>query len=206
MIERQPLTLLRGVGLAVVAVLALNSCAEEVVPGGLRNASAGAKGAALMAPDEAPAAPPIPLTAALQSPSTAYATLRTDIRIRFDGALNLLVLPHFSVDPQVEGRLDWLDSQTLRFQPDRLAFDTVYTVQVSVVGHSAWSWQFTTIKPITVTIDDCASTGGELQNMLNVLAQRRITAIMFPTGICQRKFPWFVPAMLAAGHRVCNHT
>ena len=30
MIDRQPLTLLRGVGLAVIAVLALGSCAEEV--------------------------------------------------------------------------------------------------------------------------------------------------------------------------------
>ena len=228
MTDQQRLTLLRGVGLAVLAVLALGSCTEEVGTGSIRHVFAGPmapqfparatsahrliapsvalREGTLMAPDEAPAPPPIPLTAALQSPSTPYATLRTDIRIRFDGALNLLVLRHFSINPQAEGRLDWLDSQTLRFQPDQLAFDTVYTVQVSVVGHSVWSWQFTTIKPITVTIDDCASTGGELQNMLNVLAQRHLTAIMFPTGVCQRKFPWFVPAMLAAGHRVCNHT
>jgi len=228
LIGQQRLTLLRGLGLAVVAVLALGSCAEEVGTGGARQVFGGAtavqfparwtSGHRLIAPsvapregvlvssEEAPAPPPIPLTAALQSPSTPYATLRTDIRIHFDGALNLMVLRHFSIDPQVDGRLEWLDSQTLRFQPDRLAFDTVYTVQVSVVGHSVWSWQFTTIKPITITIDDCASTGGELQNILNVLAQRHLTAIMFPTGVCQRKFPWFVPAMLAAGHKVCNHT
>src|SRR5262249_24599191 len=146
LIEQQRLTLLRGVGLAVLAVLALGSCAEEVSTGGPRQMLAGAaagqfpargtKARRLVAPrasplhgtlvpEATPAAPPIPLPAPLQSPRTPDATLRTDIRIRFEGALNLMVLRHSSIDPQVEGNLEWLDSQTLRFQPDRLAFDTV---------------------------------------------------------------------------------
>jgi len=217
-------SLLPATALAVAALLMLGSCAEEAGTGVPRQgSSAGVTTTSahlLKTPntrlqpgtrstsDEAdlPQPPPVPLTAALQSPRTPYATLRTEIRIHFEGALNLLTVRHFGIEPEVNGRLDWADPQTLRFQPERLAFDTTYTVNVSVVGHSVWSWQFTTIKPITITIDDCASTGGELQNVLQVLAQRHITAIMFPTGICQRKFAWLVPAMLAAGHRVCNHT
>jgi peptidoglycan/xylan/chitin deacetylase (PgdA/CDA1 family) len=220
--------MLRAAALAIVAVLTLGSCAEEADTGAPGQASttafstvpSTARAHLLKSPNsrlrpgtpspsdetDLPLPPPVPLTAALQSPRTPYATLRTDIRIHFDGALNLLVLRYFNIDPDVKGLLDWLDPETLRFQPDRLAFDTTYTVKVAVVGHSVWSWQFTTIKPITITVDDCASTGAELQNVLNVLARRHITPIMFPTGICQRKFAWFVPAMLAAGYRVCNHT
>ncbi|MHB8589556.1 MAG: polysaccharide deacetylase family protein [Candidatus Dormibacteraceae bacterium] len=36
----------------------------------------------------------------------------------------------FAIQPQVEGRLNWLDDFTLRFQPFRLAHGTTYEVQV----------------------------------------------------------------------------
>lgn len=145
--------------------------------------------------------------AALDSPTAPFSTLRTEVRVRFDGAVShFQAESQFQIEPQAEGKLDWADDQTLRFKPNRLAFDTTYTVNAGAGGRTAWSWQFRTIKPLTITLDDCASTAGELQTILNVLAERHITAIMFPTGFCQRRYPWLVPAMLAAGHRVCNHT
>lgn len=148
-----------------------------------------------------------PVSATLETPAAPFATLRTDVRIRFDAPVDhALVESLFRLEPQTEGRLDWLDKQVLRFRPRRLAFGTSYVVEVRAGGRAMWSWRFTTIKPITITIDDCADTAEQLHAVLDVLAQRHITAIMFPTGFCQRRFPWLVPAMLAAGHRVCNHT
>lgn len=150
---------------------------------------------------------PPPVSARLESPATPYATLRTEVRIRFDGPVRQsLVESLFRLEPQASGRLDWPEDRLLRFQPDRLAFDTNYVVALGAGGHAMWSWRFTTVKPFTITIDDCADSADQLHAILDVLAQRHITAIMFPTGFCQRRFPWLVPAMLAAGHRVCNHT
>ena len=215
--------MLRAAALAIVAMLTLGSCAEEAgtgVPGRASTTAFPTMAHLLKSPNsrlrpgtpspsedtDLPLPPPVPLTAALQSPRTPYATVRTDIRIHFDGALNLLVLRYFNIDPDVKGLLDWLDPETLRFQPDRLAFDTTYTVKVAVVGHSVWSWQFTTKKQVTFSFDDCPWSASEGQRLLAILRDRHVKAMMFPTGLCQQRYPWLVPAMLADGHTVCNHT
>jgi peptidoglycan/xylan/chitin deacetylase (PgdA/CDA1 family) len=134
----------------------------------------------------------------------------SSVKIAFDGPVNQARIERsFRVHPALEGRLEWLDGGTLSFRPaTALAYETVYTVEVATSGREdlAWQWTFVTVKPITVTIDDCASTAGELRSVLAVLARKRIKAIMFPTGICNATFPWLVPQMLAEGHTVCNHT
>jgi peptidoglycan/xylan/chitin deacetylase (PgdA/CDA1 family) len=196
----QQRSLLRAAGLAMVIVLTLGSSAGEARRGEHRPTPR------TIARSVTPPPPPIPLTAALQSPSAPYAAPRTDVRIRFEGALTLLRLWHFSIDPHADGRLEWADLQTLRFQPDRLAFDTTYTVQMEVVGYSVWEWTFTTKKAVTFSFDDCPWSASEGQRLLAILRDRHIKATMFPTGLCQRRYPWLVPAMLADGHTVCNHT
>lgn len=196
----QQRSLLRAVGLAIVGVLTFGSC------GGLAGTGVPGQKPGTVARSDAPEPPPVPLIATLQSPSTSYAAPRTDIRIRFEGATNPLRLSFFSIDPQVNGRLEWADAQTLRFQPDRLAFDTTYTVQVEVVGQSAWEWRFITKKQVTFSFDDCPWSASEGQRLLTILRDRHIKALMFPTGLCQRRYPSLIPAMLADGHTVCNHT
>lgn len=147
------------------------------------------------------------LSATLIAPAAPYVSVRSDVRIRLVGSFDRdQAVRSLRVEPAVGGRFEWVDTSTLRFQPDRLAFDTTYTVILSGAGGRTWAWQFTTIKPITISIDDCASTPAELRAVLAVLAERHITAVMFPTGICQSTYTWLVPAMLAAGHKVCNHT
>lgn len=133
------------------------------------------------------------------------------IRIHFDGAVNQdRMARSFRVTPAVNGSLAWLDARTLSFLPETYAYDTTYTVQVAatdledeVVG--GWQWRFLTVKPITITLDDCG-TVNQLKGVLSVLADKHIKAIMFPIGWCAAAYPWLVPQMLAEGHRVCNHT
>jgi peptidoglycan/xylan/chitin deacetylase (PgdA/CDA1 family) len=150
------------------------------------------------------------VVATLLAPTSAYASTRTDIRIAFDGPVDRLeVARQLRIEPAVAGTVEWLDAGTVRFQPEKLAFETTYQVQLSGTGgfgNGTWVWAFTTIKPLTLTFDDCPTTPAQLNSLLALLAQRHIHAIMFPTGICAKTFPWMVPTMLAAGHRVCNHT
>jgi peptidoglycan/xylan/chitin deacetylase (PgdA/CDA1 family) len=148
--------------------------------------------------------------ATLLAPTSAYVSTHTDIRIAFDGPVDQFeVARQLRVEPAVAGTIEWLDAHTVRFQPEKLAFETTYQVQLPGTGgggSGTWVWAFTTIKPLTLTFDDCPTTPAQLNSLLALLAQRHIHAIMFPTGICAKTFPWMVPTMLAAGHRVCNHT
>lgn len=147
--------------------------------------------------------------AQLLQPTQPYVPVASiPIRIGFDGPVEQLkVAKSFKTTPTAKGRLEWLDERTLNFVPEQLAYDTTYTVSVSVGPLLAeWQWSFTTVKEVTISIDDCASTAGELRNVLAVLAQKHLHAVMFPTGLCNANYPWLVPQMLAEGHTVCNHT
>jgi peptidoglycan/xylan/chitin deacetylase (PgdA/CDA1 family) len=144
----------------------------------------------------------------LEAPAGQYASVRTELRIGFDGPVDRGAIERrFRIEPEVAGKLNWLDERTLRFQPEGLAYNTAYQVELrGPDADDSRQWTFTTIKPITLTFDDCASTAGELRAVLAFLAERNIRAIMFVTGVCRDRYPWLVPAMLAAGHKVCNHT
>lgn len=117
----------------------------------------------------------------------------------------------FKIQPEVAGTLRWIDERTVIFQPVRFAYQTTYQIQIfglstagdPLVGPTLWS--FTTEKQITITIDDCGNAV-QLQAILNVLAERHLKAMMFPTGECAARFSWLVPTMVAQGHQVCNHT
>jgi peptidoglycan/xylan/chitin deacetylase (PgdA/CDA1 family) len=73
-------------------------------------------------------------------------------------------------------------------------------------GGKEWRWTIPTVKRSTLTFDDCPTSPGAAQDLLAFLRQRHIKAVTFPTGQCSRRYPWLVPALLADGHQVCNHT
>jgi peptidoglycan/xylan/chitin deacetylase (PgdA/CDA1 family) len=138
--------------------------------------------------------------------------VRNEVRIRFD-----LPVRHrtafedaFRLEPAAAGKLDWIDPRTMRFRPDRLAYGATYRVRVAPggtgEGAKEWQWTFTTMRKVTFTFDDCPTSPAAAQELLAFLRQRHVTAITFPTGKCARQYPWLVPALLADGHRVCNHT
>ena len=148
-----------------------------------------------------------------------YAPVASPVRLQFSEPMDAVsVEGSFSLEPAVAGSLSWPDSSTLVFQPaNPLPYRTTY--QVAVRGRSAGSWlvargafTFTTTWPppavpfpLTLTFDDCG-TPEAIHGILDILAQRGLQAIFFPTGMCRDQYPWLVPALVAAGHRVCNHT
>ena len=154
----------------------------------------------------------LPLSAQLVGPAGRYVPVRTDIRISFNRSLNRSRAERaLRIEPAVSGRIDWLDERTMRFQPDGLAYGTTYKVHLEGTApdegtDSAWEWTFTTMKSLTLSFDDCPANAAEGQSLLAFLRQNHIRAMMFATGACNRQYPWLVPAMLADGHRVCNHT
>jgi peptidoglycan/xylan/chitin deacetylase (PgdA/CDA1 family) len=124
----------------------------------------------------------------------------------------------FSLEPAAAGALSWPDSSTLVFRPAQpFPYRTLY--HLAVHGRSLSDWEmargtfsYTTVwqppavpAPFTLTFDDCG-TADAIHGILDVLARRGLHAIFFPTGLCRDQFPWLVPTLVAAGHRVCNHT
>jgi peptidoglycan-N-acetylglucosamine deacetylase len=126
----------------------------------------------------------------------------------------------FRIHPAVAGVIHWPDPLTLAFQPlSSLPYDTTYEVSVSAPPAGASGpegggrFTFATrspappslLPPFTLTFDDCGSAQG-IHAILDALANRGLHATFFPTGMCRDQFPWLVPTLIAAGHRVCNHT
>ena len=155
----------------------------------------------------------LPTQARLLTPSGRYAPVSAEVRIGFNLPVrNRAAFEQaFQVEPAVAGRLDWADSRTLRFSPEKLAYGTTYRVRVAAPAAQpesgeAWGWTFTTMRRATLTFDDCPTSPAAAQDLLAFLRQRHVKAITFPTGQCNRQYPWLVPALLADGHQVCNHT
>lgn len=155
----------------------------------------------------------------MASPATSRAPLDTVVRLDFTEPMDAFsVQSSFRIQPAVEGTTEWPDAKTMVFRPAALAASTTY--QVSVVGLSSTrhrlaaigSFSFTTLYPppnvpfpFVLTFDDCASADA-IGAIVGALADRGLRATFFPTGVCRDLFPWLVPSLLAAGHRVCNHT
>jgi hypothetical protein len=156
----------------------------------------------------------------LATPAPAHAPIDGEVRLEFSVPVDPdSAQRSFHIQPEVAGQLDWPDGQTLVFRPaSPLAYRTAY--QVSVVGLPAGRRSLATVGqftfgtvwpppavpfPFTLTFDDCG-TADAIHAILDVLADRGLRAIFFPTGQCRDQFPWLVPTLLAAGHRVCNHT
>ncbi|HSR24434.1 MAG TPA: polysaccharide deacetylase family protein [Candidatus Eisenbacteria bacterium] len=151
-------------------------------------------------PDGVP--PDAPVTLAFSVPVDTVATQRS-----------------FQIVPAVAGVIHWPDPLTLTFQPlSPLAYETTYAVSVSAppAGGSGpeggGQFTFTTGRPqpalpypFTLTFDDCGTAQG-IHAILDALSDRGLHAIFFPTGMCRDQFPWLIPTLIAAGHRVCNHT
>ena len=142
-----------------------------------------------------------------------YAPVTTEVRVGFNMPIHNrpAVEQALQIEPAVSGGLDWIDGHTLRFRPERLAFGTTYRVRVAgfpglpeTAGR--WNWTFTTIRTTTFTFDDCPTSPAAAQDLLAFMRQHHIRALTFPTGLCNRQYPWLVPALLADGHQVCNHT
>ncbi len=155
----------------------------------------------------------LPTEARLVSPSGRYAPVTADVRITFNLPVrNRPALEQaLQVEPAVAGRLDWADSRTIRFRAHKLAYGTTYRVRVAASAGrpqsgERWNWTFTTMRKATLTFDDCPTSPAAAQDLLAFLRQRHVRAITFPTGQCSRQYPWLVPALLADGHQVCNHT
>ncbi len=164
-----------------------------------------------------PAAAPAP-TVRMEAPGL-YAPIGSEVRLQFSEPMDpASVQGFFSLEPAVAGFLSWPDSNTLVFQPAQpFAYRTAY--RVAVAGRTAEGWlvdagsfTFTTVwappavpVPLTLTFDDCG-TPEAIHGILDILAQRGLYAIFFPTGVCRDLYPWLVPTLVAAGHRVCNHT
>jgi peptidoglycan/xylan/chitin deacetylase (PgdA/CDA1 family) len=148
-----------------------------------------------------------------------YAPVDSEVRLQFSEPMDLASVERsFSLEPTAAGSLSWPDSSTLVFQPAQpLPYRTVY--RVAVAGRPAGRWlpvagifTFTTVwpppavpAPLTLTFDDCG-TPTAIHAILDTLTQRGLHAIFFPTGLCRDQNPWLVPTLVAAGHRVCNHT
>ena len=156
----------------------------------------------------------------LAAPVPAHAPVDGVVRLEFSSPMDpVTVRRSFQIDPDVPGQLDWPDEQTLVFHPTApLAYRTTYQVSVSglaaggrglaAVGRFTFgtAWPPPAVPfPFTLTFDDCG-TADQIHNVLDALADRGLHAIFFPTGQCRDQFPWLVPTLLAAGHRVCNHT
>ncbi|HXM57305.1 MAG TPA: polysaccharide deacetylase family protein [Candidatus Dormibacteraeota bacterium] len=156
----------------------------------------------------------------LTLPSARHAAVGSLVQLEFSEPMDpASVAGSFRIVPDVPGALEWTDGRTLVFRPAApLAYRTTYRVGVAGLpaggGHlsAQGSFEFATVwpppavpYPFTLTFDDCASADA-IQAILSALADRSLTAIFFPTGQCRDQFPWLVPALLAAGHRVCNHT
>ena len=157
---------------------------------------------------------------ALAEPAGARAPVDSVVRLAFSEPMEAApVEQSFRVDPSVNGQFEWPDSQTLVFRPSApLAYRTTYRLSVAAFGMAqrrlvtAASFSFSTLWPppavpfpFTLTFDDCGSAD-QIQAILTALADRGLHAIFFPTGRCRDQFPWLIPTLLAAGHRVCNHT
>jgi peptidoglycan-N-acetylglucosamine deacetylase len=148
-----------------------------------------------------------------------YAAIDSEVRLQFSEPMDATsVQRSFSLEPAVAGSLSWPTPSTVVFQPARpFAYRTIY--QVAVAGRPAVGWRraagsFTFITvwappavpgQLTLTFDDCG-TPAAIRAILDTLAERGLHAIFFPTGVCRDQYPWLVPTLVAAGHRVCNHT
>ncbi|HYW27782.1 MAG TPA: polysaccharide deacetylase family protein [Terriglobales bacterium] len=156
----------------------------------------------------------------LAQPGPEHAPIDTIVRFEFSRPMAVgSVLRSFRIEPAVDGTLEWPDDRTLLFHPAApLAYHSAYRVTVggfpAAGGNLAalGSFTFATVWrppsvpfPFTLTFDDCG-TPEAIQAILSALADRQLHAIFFPTGQCRDQLPWLVPALLAAGHRVCNHT
>ena len=157
---------------------------------------------------------------ALAEPAGVRAPVDSVVRLAFSEPVRAAsVEQSFRVDPSVDGQFDWPDPQTLVFRPSApLAYRTTYRLSVAAFGMAqrrlvtAASFSFSTLWPppavpfpFTLTFDDCGSAD-QIQAILTALADRGLHAIFFPTGKCRDQFPWLIPTLIAAGHRVCNHT
>jgi peptidoglycan/xylan/chitin deacetylase (PgdA/CDA1 family) len=124
----------------------------------------------------------------------------------------------FRIQPAVDGVFEWSDARTAVFRPKTLAARTGYRATVggtSLEGRrldGTPNYEFHTVygppavsNPFTLTFDDCG-TPEQIQGILSALADRGLKAIFFPTGVCRDRYPWLLPTLQAAGHRVCNHT
>lgn len=167
-------------------------------------------------PPRPPPAPDIELA----QPAGIRAPVDTEVRLVFSDPMDISsVEESFRIEPSVSGQVDWLDQKTLVFHPSApLAYRTTY--RVNIAGYAAAqprliaaaSFSFSTLWPppavpfpFTLTFDDCGSAD-QIQAILTALADRGLHAIFFPTGRCRDQFPWLIPTLIAAGHRVCNHT
>lgn len=166
-----------------------------------------------------PHPPPAP-DVVLAEPAGIRAPIDSDVRLVFSEPMDTTsVEQSFRVEPSVTGQFDWPDPKTLVFHSSApLAYRTTYWVSVAGYGVvqrrlvAAASFSFSTVWqppavpfPFTLTFDDCGSAD-QIQAILTALADRGLHAIFFPTGRCRDQFPWLVPTLIAAGHRVCNHT
>jgi len=156
----------------------------------------------------------------LVEPGPQHAAIDSAIRLQFSRRMDMgSVLRSFSIEPPVEGTLEWPDNRTLVFHPSApLAYRSTYRVTTGGTADGASGMPalatltFATVWPppvvafpFTLTFDDCGSPD-QIQAILSALADRSLHAIFFPTGLCRDQLPWLVPTLLAAGHRVCNHT
>lgn len=156
----------------------------------------------------------------LVEPGPQHAPIDSTIRLRFSRRMDMgSVLRSFSIEPPVDGTLEWPDDRTLLFHPSApLAYRSTYRVTAGGIAEGGdrrpalATLTFATVwppplvaYPFTLTFDDCG-TPEQIQAILSALADRTLHAIFFPTGQCRDQLPWLVPTLLAAGHRVCNHT
>lgn len=167
-------------------------------------------------PIQLPPAPNVDLT----EPVGGRAPVNGVVRLTFSEPMDRTSIQQsFTVEPALQGDLEWPDPQTLVFRPAvQLAYQTSYRVSVAGFGlaqqriAAAASFTFTTVLPppnvpfpFTLTFDDCG-TAAQIEAILTALADRGLKAIFFPTGRCRDMFPWLIPTLIGAGHRVCNHT
>jgi peptidoglycan/xylan/chitin deacetylase (PgdA/CDA1 family) len=140
-----------------------------------------------------------------------HMVIGTDIRLEFAGAVDPEAIERrFRIQPDVSGTFGWPSPTSLVFHPEALAYGTSY--RVSVPGAPLGGFDLHTLGPppqvpypFTLTFDDCGSAE-QIGAILTALADRGLHAIFFPTGRCRDQFPWLIPTLVAAGHRVCNHT
>jgi peptidoglycan/xylan/chitin deacetylase (PgdA/CDA1 family) len=155
------------------------------------------------------------VAARLLEPSAPYASLRSPIKIAFDQPIDnrRVIESGLRIKPAVPGRVEWLDDQTLNFIPERLDADTSYTVELAGLGRTEptgdrWEWTFTTIKPITLSFDDCGRSSAQFDEMLDTIRTKQeqgYRVLFFPTGQCRAQYPRQFQRMVAMGP-VCNHT